>query len=100
MRLTVQKHMKSSRTISSREFNQDIGKAKRAAEEGPVVITDRGKPAYVLMRHDEYRRLAEPEKKETLFDLLAQNEPEADFDFDPPRLSDDMGLRIPDFSKD
>ena len=87
-------------TLSSREFNQDVGKAKRAAKKGPVVITDRGKPAYVLMKHEEYRRLAGPEKKETLFDLLAQNEHEADFDFDPPHLSDDMGLRIPDLSKD
>ncbi len=96
----MQDHVKSPRTFSSREFNQDVGKAKRAADNGPVTVTDRGRPAYVLMRHDEYRRLVGPEKKETLFDLLAQNEPEADFDFDPPRLSDDMGLRIPDFSED
>jgi transcriptional regulator with XRE-family HTH domain len=39
-------------------------------------------------------------KKKTLFDLLAQNEPEADFEFEPPRLSDDMGLRIPSFDED
>ena len=86
------------RTISSRAFNQDVGKAKRAAEEGPVTITDRGRPAYVLMKHDEYQRLLG--KGPTLFDLLRQDGPEADFDFDPPRLSDDMGLRIPDFSED
>ena len=86
-------------TMSSREFNQDRGKAKRAARKGPVVITDRGRPAYVLMKHEEYRRLAGG-AKQTLFDLLGQTGPEADFDFDPPRLSDDMGLRIPDFSED
>ena len=39
-------------TLSSREFNQDVSRAKRAANEGPVIITDRGTPAYVLMRHD------------------------------------------------
>ena len=39
-------------TISSRDFNQDVSKAKRAAEAGPVVITDRGRPAFVLLRHD------------------------------------------------
>ena len=27
-------------SISSREFNQDVGKAKRAAEQGPVFITE------------------------------------------------------------
>ena len=34
-------------SISSREFNQDVSKAKRAAEQGPVFITDRGTPAHV-----------------------------------------------------
>ena len=30
--------------MSSREFNQDTSGAKRAAEHGPVYITDRGRP--------------------------------------------------------
>ncbi len=42
-------------TISSREFNQDVGRAKRAARSGPVVITDRGRPAHVLLSFEEYR---------------------------------------------
>jgi len=86
--------------ISSRDFNQDIGKAKRAAAEGPVVITDRGEPAFVLLTYEDYQRRLIPEKKLTLFDLIGQTGPESDFEFDPPRLSDDMGLRIPDFSED
>ena len=44
-------------TLSSREFNQDTGRAKRAAEDGPVFITNRGVPAHVLLSIDEYRRL-------------------------------------------
>jgi prevent-host-death family protein len=44
-------------TVSSRELNQDIGRAKRAAEDGPVVITDRGRPSHVLLSWDAYRRL-------------------------------------------
>ena len=44
-------------TVSSREFNQDVTRAKRAAENGPVFITDRGKPAHVLLSIEEYRRL-------------------------------------------
>ncbi len=46
------------RTVSSRELNQDISRAKRAAEEGPVVITDRGRPSHVLLSWAEYRRLS------------------------------------------
>jgi prevent-host-death family protein len=73
--------------LSSREFNQDVSRAKRAAEDGPVIITDRGKPAYVLFRHDDYRRLAEREP--TIRDLLDQPGVE-DIDFNPPRF----GTRI------
>lgn len=45
-------------TMSSRDFNQDASKAKKAAEDGPVFITDRGRPAHVLLSIEEYRRLA------------------------------------------
>ncbi len=44
-------------TITSREFNHDRGGAKKAAQKGPVFITDRGKPSLVLMTAEEYRRL-------------------------------------------
>lgn len=44
-------------TLSSREFNQDTSRAKKAASKGPVFITDRGKPAHVLLSIGEYRRL-------------------------------------------
>lgn len=56
---------KPAATFTSREFNQDTARAKRAAEKGPVFITDRGEPAYVLMSIDEFRRLEqkEPEQK-------------------------------------
>ncbi len=43
--------------IGSRQFNQDVGSAKRAANDGPVLITDRGKPAYVLMTAEAYQGL-------------------------------------------
>ncbi len=69
--------------ISGREFNQDVSRAKRAAENGPVIITDRGEPAYVLLSHDAYRHLTvEPP---SILELLGQPELQ-DFDFEPPRL--------------
>jgi prevent-host-death family protein len=43
--------------LSSREFNQDTGRAKRAAKRGPVFITDRGRPAHVLMTMEHYQKL-------------------------------------------
>ncbi|MFM8974493.1 MAG: type II toxin-antitoxin system Phd/YefM family antitoxin [Vulcanococcus sp.] len=44
-------------TITSRAFNQDAAGAKRAATRGPVFITDRGRPAHVLLSIEEYNRL-------------------------------------------
>jgi len=45
-------------TFTAREFNQDTARAKRAARHGPVFISDRGKPAYVLLTHAEFERIA------------------------------------------
>ena len=71
------------KTMNSRDFNQNISGAKRFADEGPVVITDRGKPAYVLLRHDAYERLQG--KKPSILELLA--DPRGDeIDFEPRRL--------------
>ncbi|PWC33687.1 type II toxin-antitoxin system Phd/YefM family antitoxin [Azospirillum sp. TSO35-2] len=75
------------RMISSREFNQNPSEAKRAAEEGPVIVTDRGEPAFVLLRYDTYRRLSGVGGG-SLLDLLRQDGDEADFDFEPPTLPD------------
>lgn len=44
-------------SLSSREFNQDASKAKKAARAGPVFITDRGQPAHVLLTFAEYKRI-------------------------------------------
>jgi prevent-host-death family protein len=44
--------------LTSREFNQDTSRAKRAARKGPVIITDRGRPAHVLLTFKDYQRLS------------------------------------------
>ena len=71
-------------TISSREFNHDIGKAKKAAQSGPVIITDRGHPAHVLLSIDTYQKITGTQKN--ILDRLAMVGV-ADIDFDPPHLS-------------
>ena len=49
-------------TLSSREFNQDTSRAKKAADNGPVFITDRGMPAHVLLTIEEYWRITRSAK--------------------------------------
>ena len=56
-------------TLSSRQFNQDASKAKKAAMAGPVYITDRGRPAHVLLTFDEYKKITGGQTK--IADLLA-----------------------------
>jgi prevent-host-death family protein len=70
-------------TMSSREFNQDASGAKKAARRGPVFITDRGRPAHVLLTIEDYRRLSGGNM--SLAEALAQPG-NAGFAFDPPRL--------------
>jgi len=74
-------------TLSSREFNQDIMKAKRAAKSGPVVITVRGHPEHVLLSMNEYRRLTQ--KKRSILDAIATHT-NAYVEFEPPRLEFEM----------
>ncbi|HEY7550976.1 MAG TPA: type II toxin-antitoxin system Phd/YefM family antitoxin [Hyphomicrobiaceae bacterium] len=44
-------------TLSSREFQQNASQAQKAAQDGPVFITSRGKPVHVLLSIEEYRRI-------------------------------------------
>ena len=47
----------SVHTFSGRDFTRDVSSAKRATAEGPVFITDRGRPAYALLKIDDYYRM-------------------------------------------
>lgn len=80
-------------TISSREFNQGTSEAKRATSNGPVFITDRGRPAHVLMSFEDYQRLTK--QRRNIADALAMPGI-ADIEFDPPRVTVDV--RAADFS--
>lgn len=71
-------------TMSAREFNRDVSAAKREAGRGPVVITDRGKPAYVLLSIDQYRHLGE--QGTSLVDRLSMDD-DLDIEFEPIQLS-------------
>ncbi|MCD7059767.1 type II toxin-antitoxin system Phd/YefM family antitoxin [Pelagibacterium xiamenense] len=69
-------------TFTSRELNQDIGRAKKAAKDGPVFITDRGKPAHVLLSIEDYQRLTK--QRRNIADALAMPGV-ADIDVEFPR---------------
>ncbi len=72
-------------TLSSRQFNQDASKAKKAAKAGPVIITDRGQPAHVLLTFEEYKKITGGRIK--IADLLAMPGIEA-IEIDIPPMRD------------
>jgi prevent-host-death family protein len=71
-------------TLSSRKFNQDTSGAKNAAHRGPVFITDRGRPAHVLLTYSDYKTLTGGQAR--IADLLAMPGAEnVDLDCPSPR---------------
>ncbi|NRA87922.1 MAG: type II toxin-antitoxin system Phd/YefM family antitoxin [Rhizobiales bacterium] len=70
-------------TVTSREFNHDVSKAKRAATSGPVFITDRGHIAHVLLTIEEYHTITD--EKESIVELLAMPNAE-EIEFEPQPL--------------
>lgn len=75
----------SVHTFSSRDFTRDVSSAKRAAAEGPVFITDRGRPAYALLKIDDYYRMIgrdEPSLLAVMDDIASGD----GIEFEAPRL--------------
>ncbi len=71
--------------ISSREFNQDTAGAKKAAEQGPVYITDRGRPAHVLLTYEAYEQLIGAHH---VLDALSQPAGVEEAGFEAPRSAE------------
>ncbi|MGJ4856560.1 type II toxin-antitoxin system prevent-host-death family antitoxin [Labrys sp. La1] len=96
--------------ISSRALERNLARAKRAARREPLIVTHRGRPAFVLTGYDRHRgrnpirptmfdllhdestpdfdlsRIRDGSPDQNIVDLLRQDEPGADFDFNPPRF--------------
>ena len=75
----------SVHTFSSRDFTRDVSSAKRATAEGPVFITDRGRPAYALLKIDDYYRMVgqgEPSLLAVMDDISGGDS----IEFEAPRL--------------
>ena len=72
-------------TFSSRDFTRDVPTAKRAALEGPVFITERGHPAFALLKIGDYYRIAGKEAP-SLLEVMDAIPGGDGIDFDPPKL--------------
>ena len=78
------------KTVSSRDFNNDVAGAKRAAAVEPLCITDRGQPAFVLLSMEKFRELTHSGKSalDGVLELGAQfSAGELNFEWEPERVS-------------
>ena len=73
--------------MTSREFNQHTYRAQQEAEKSPVVITNRGRPAHVLLSYADYQKLTGG-RRSALETLQSLNYPDTAADIElevPPR---------------
>lgn len=80
-------------TFSSREFTRDVSAAKKAATKGPVFITDRGRPAYALLKIDDYYKIS-GQNNQSLLAIMDSIPSADDIDFDVPRIQ--IQMKLPD----
>lgn len=70
-------------TLSRQEFNRDANKAQQAVRNGPVFITDHGRPVHVLLTIEEYQHITG--HPVNIVEWLAMPD-DIDLEFEPPRL--------------
>ena len=71
--------------MTSREFARHTDRAQKEAEKSPVVITNRGRPAHVLLSYADYQKLTGG-RRSALEALQSLNYPNS---------ADDIELEIP-----
>lgn len=73
-------------TLSLSEFTRNTGAATKAADNGPVFITERGRAVQVLLNIADYQRLIREHRN--MAELLSIPEMAAEIDLEPIRSSE------------
>ena len=79
--------------MTSAAFNQNPSKAKKEADEHPLVITEHGEASYVLVRYADFQE--NWRKPKSLYEALEDKNSRFDADFTPERA--DVGHRDIEF---
>ena len=75
----------SIHTFSSRDLPRVVSAAMLPAVDGPVFITDRGRPAFALLKIDDYYRMA-GKAAPSLLEVMDGIPGGEGIEFDPPKL--------------
>ena len=73
------------KAVSSREFQQNANHAQKATADGPVFITNRGRPVQVLLSYEDYQKLTGGRR--SIVDALSMPGLD-DIDLEEPRSRD------------
>ena len=73
------------KAVSSREFQQNANQAQKATVDGPVFITNRGRPVQVLLSYEDYQKLTGDHRN--IVEALSMPGLD-DIDFEAPRSRD------------
>lgn len=86
-------------TMNSRTFARDAAAVKRAAQRGPVIITERGKPALAVLKIEDYYRLTGTDGGQSLLQAMHGVDLPVGLEFELPQRTGASALaqRIPVF---
>ena len=89
-------------TMNSRTFARDAAAIKRAAQQGPVIITERGKPALAVLNIEDYYRLTGQTGGPSLLQAMQAIDAPAGVELELPERAQSSGFaaRVPEFGMD
>lgn len=81
--------------VTGAEFNRNPSRVRRSASEEPVVITEHGRPAHVLLSYAEFERLRAPlDLPDDVHAWLRMDLADDELEFEPEPIR--VGLRPAD----
>ena len=88
-------------TMNSRTFARDAAAVKRAAQQGPVIIIERGKPSLAVLKIEDYYRLTGQVGGESLLQAMRGVDAPSGGELPLPERpgAADITLRIPEFGE-
>ena len=88
-------------TMNSRTFARDAAAVKRAAQQGPVIITERGKPSLAVLKIEDYYRLTGQVGGESLLQAMRGVDAPCGVELPLPERAGgaSVATRIPEFDE-
>lgn len=81
--------------VTMSDLNREPSRIARAASQGPVIITDRGRPVRVLITFEEFERLTAAREPRSLLQAFEALPDTSDIDWEISEAKGNWGLKVP-----